>query len=757
MTDELDQLTSTLADRYTIERPIGRGGMATVYLAEELHPQRQVAIKVLDQSLGGSIIRERFLREVELVSQLTHPHIVPIFAAGEAEGILYYVMPYIAGASLRHRLSSQGSLSLDDAIRVTSEVADVLAYAHSLEIVHRDIKPENILFEAGHAVVTDFGIARVIHLAGVGHLTQEGVPIGTPAYMSPEQASGMSDVDGRADIYSLACVLLEMLAGRQPFWGRSPGSSAYAERQELTSYQLGIPGRVEDAVQKALAWDPDDRYQSATDFAEALADLHCGTPSCSPSQRATAAPEEVSPKSIAVLPFANMSADSENEYFSDGITDDIITHLSKIGDLRVTSRTSAMHYKNSDKSLRTIGGELGVANVLEGSVRRAGDRVRITSQLIDVSTDAHLWAETYDRDLTDIFEIQSDVAGQIANALEATLSPATEACIKRQPTQDLEAYNLYLKGLHHWHRFVPESGRKALECFEQAIHRDPDFALAHAGLANAYWMLALAPDDSPLSPTEAYKLAKGAAEDALRIDPTLSDAHATLGSVHSCYEWDWDAAEAAFTRANSHSTCCDAPRIKHGFFLAAMGRHDEAIGESQEALKLDPVSLSVGANLAAQYYWARQYDRAIGQALETLELDTSFLPARLHLGLAYLQLGDHDNAVHHLESVVQIAGRTPCMLAPLGTAYAAAERVDDANGVLGEIEALSPIMYVSPRVVAAIYAWLGQPEVALDWLDRAYDQHAPLMAFVNVDPVWDPLRAEPRFDAIVDKMNFPAT
>ena len=731
--------------------------MATVYLAEELHPPRQVAIKVLDESLGGSIIRERFLREVDLVSQLTHPHIVPIFAAGEAEGILYYVMPYIAGASLRYRLSSQGPLSLNDAVRVAGEVADVLAYAHSLEIVHRDIKPENILFEAGHAVVADFGIARVIHFAGGGHLTQEGLPIGTPAYMSPEQASGMSEVDGRADIYSLACVLLEMLVGKQPFWGRGQGSNPYAERQNLASHQMGIPGAVEEVVQKALAWDPDDRYQSATDFAEALTDAHPGTTSCSPSQHATATLEKVSPKSIAVLPFANMSADSENEYFSDGITDDIITHLSKIGDLKVTSRTSAMHYKNSDKSLRTIGGELGVANVLEGSVRRAGDRVRITSQLIDVSTDAHLWVETYDRDLTDIFEIQSDVAGQIANALEATLSPAAEASIKRQPTQDLEAYNLYLKGLHHWHRFVPESGRKALECFEQAIHRDPDFALAHAGLANAYWMLAIAPDDSPLSPTEAFKLAKGAAEDALRIDPTLGDAHATLGSVHFGYEWDWDAADAAFTRANSHSACCDAPRIKHGFFLAAMGRHDEAIKESQEALKLDPVSLSVGANLAAQYYWARQYDRAIGQALETLELDTSFLPARLHLGLAYLQSGEHENAVHHLESVAQIAGRTPCMLAPLGTAYAAAGRVDDANGVLGEIDALSSIMYVSPRVVAAIHAWLGQPEVALDWLDRAYVQRAPLMAFVNVDPVWDPLRAEPRFEAIVDRMNFPAT
>ena len=366
---------------------------------------------------------------MDILSQLAHPHIVPIFAAGDTEGNLYYVMPYIAGASLRARLDRHGTLSLNDAVRVTREVADALAYAHGNGIVHRDIKPENILFEVGHAVVTDFGIARAIHSAADPQLTQEGRPIGTPAYMNPEQASGTEEVDARCDIYSLACVLHEMLTGRRPLWARSPDQDITAEDNEPTGDPTGIPLAVEEVLRKALAWDPDDRYESASDFAAAVVDAHADSVSGA-CECAVSASKEVSQRSIAVLPFANMSAETENEYFSDGITDDIITRLSKIADLTVTSRTSTMHYKNADKSLPTIGAELGVLNVLEGSVRRVGDRVRITAQLIDVETDAHLWGQTYDRDVSDIFEVQSNVAAQVASALQATMSHTGEAKTK---------------------------------------------------------------------------------------------------------------------------------------------------------------------------------------------------------------------------------------------------------------------------------------------------------------------------------------
>jgi serine/threonine-protein kinase len=752
----LQQLKDALVDRYAIERPVGRGGMATVYLAQELHPPRQVAIKVMHPALSSRIGRERFLREVEIACQLTHPHIVPIFAAGKVDDLLYYVMPFIAGESLRIRLNHRASLPLDEVVRVARHVAEALAYAHSLNIVHRDIKPANILFEHEHAVVTDFGIARAISAAGKEHLTETGLSLGTPAYMSPEQALGSRALDGRSDIYSLACVVHEMLCGEPP--------SAALDFVEATDpshsvpFHLGnanaIPEAVLPVLGKALAWHPKDRYQSATEFAGALAEGETEHTSVVAYGCPPAPVQEVSKQSIAVLPLTNMSADPENEYFSDGITDDIITQLSKIDGLKVISRTSAMRYKDSSKNLREIGGELGVATVLEGSVRRAGNRVRITSQLIDVQTDGHLWADTYDRDLTDIFQIQSEVAGQIASALQTTLSPVARERIDRKPTEDMEAYSLYLRGVYYWNKFSPESGRKALECFEQAIERDPEFALAYAGLANAHWTLGIMPDDSPLPPGDAFLSAKDAAQRALQIEPALSDAHATLGSVHFWYEWDWAAAEAAFVRATECGTCCEEPHIKYGFYLAAMGRHGEAIKRARDAIQLDPVSPGIHANLAWQYYWASEFDHAAEQALSTLELDAVFVPARLCLGLAHLQSGRVQDAIDHLESAICATGRMPNCVAALGCAYAAAGRSDDATAVLEEMHALSDIMYVSPRSIAVVHAWLGDIVRGLDWFEKAHVERAVWMSFINVDPIWAPLRSESRFKAVAQEMGF---
>jgi serine/threonine-protein kinase len=758
--DELLELVKdALVDRYAIERPIGRGGMATVYLAQELHPPRQVAIKVMDPALSSRMGRERFLREVEIACQLTHPHIVPIFAAGKVDELLYYVMPFIAGESLRVRLNHHAPLPLDEAVRIARHVAEALAYAHSLNVIHRDIKPANILFEHEHAVVTDFGIARAISAAGKEHLTETGLSVGTPAYMSPEQAVGSRGVDSRSDIYSLACVVHEMLSGGPPSAAINYIDATEAPHPASLSGSDGdaIPRAVLPVLGKALAWSPEDRYRSATEFAAALAETATEHAVAVASRCTSAAGQGVSEKSIAVLPLTNMSADPANDYFSDGITDDIITQLSKIEGLKVISRTSAMRYRKSSKSLREIGEELGVATVLEGSVRHAGDRVRITSQLIDVQTDGHLWAETYDRDLTDIFQIQSDVAGQIASALQTTLSPVTMERIGRKPTEDIEAYGLYLRGRYYWNKCTPESARKALGCFEQAIERDSEFALAYAGLANAYWTLGIMPDDSPLPPTDAFLSAKEAAQRALQIEPALSDALATLGSVHFWYEWDWRAAEAAFARATECSTCCEEPHIKYGFYLAAMKRHREAIDRVRNALKLDPVSPSVNGTLAWQYYWASEFDRAAEQALSTLELDAASVPARLCLGLVHLHLGRVQHAIDHLEGAICLTGRMPNCVSVLGCAYAAAGRTDDARAALGEMQALSDIMYVSPRSIAVVHAWLGEVDGALDWLERAYSERAAWMSFLNVDPMWTPLRAEPRFQTVVREMGFPRT
>jgi serine/threonine-protein kinase len=757
MAEPLEELKAALADRYTIERPIGRGGMATVFLAKEHHPARQVAVKVLDPALSGQIGRERFLREIEIVSQLTHPLIVPVFSAGEAAGLLYYVMPYISGQSLRSRLKGGNRLPLDDALHVTYDVADALDYAHGLGIVHRDIKPENILLEAGHSVVTDFGIARALSDAvGSGEqLTLADRPVGTPGYMSPEQVSAARDVDGRSDVYSLAGVLYEMISGTRPFIGFDPGAAVAAQSGDAGGTDAGIPESIEPVLRKALAWSPEDRYQSAKLFVNALSGEGT-TPTLHTAPRHTPTPPEEAPrKSIAVLPFTNMSTDPENEYFSDGITDDIINQLSKVGDLKVTSRTSVMRYKHAEKDLRQIGGELGVATVLEGSVRRAGQRVRVVSQLIDVQTDAHVWAETYDRDLTDIFEIQSDVAQQIAGALEATLSPRVQESICRKPTANLEAYNLYLQGVYHWNQFKPESAERALQFFKDALERDPDFARGHAGMANAYLILALGAARGALSPAESFPRARAAAERALAIDETLSDAHATLGSVLFWYEWDWVGAEAAFKRAQTVGCGCDFElSLKYAFYLAAMGRHKEGIVLARKARALDPGSLIVNAHLGDQLSWARKPEPARAQFKKTLELNPDFPPALLSLGWSYLHTGEVDDAIEQFERVRHHAGQMPLWKSALGIAYAAAGRMNDASAILEELfkDKSSGGVYVSSHDIALVYAWQGEKEQALDWLERSYEEHDGWMPFINVDPLWDSLRSESRFKKIVEEM-----
>ncbi|UCD25518.1 MAG: protein kinase, partial [Gemmatimonadota bacterium] len=637
---------------------------------------------------------------------------------------------------------------IDNAMHIALDVADALEFAHDVGVVHRDIKPENIMLSGGHALVTDFGIARALSAAYSSgpSLTIAGLPIGTPGYMSPEQASA-GEVDARTDIYSLACVLSEMICGERPVLGQ--------EHRILTSRNQGaIPAGVVAVLQKALAWDPADRYESTSDFAEALAAAHTGHGPHTAHRFTPTPPQEIPRKSIAVLPFANMSADPENEYFSDGITDDIISQLSKITDLKVTSRTSVMQYKGTTKNLRDIGFELGVAHVLEGSVRRVGDRVRIVSQLIDTMSDAHLWSESYDRDLTDIFEIQSDVAGQIAGQLQTTLSPTVEASIKRRPTENLDAYNLYLRGVYQWNQFTTDSNAKALKSFEDAIALDPKFGLAYAGLGNSYFSIALGAGQGDMSPKEAFPYAREMAERALQIDETIADAYATLASVHFWFDWDWDAAEACFEKAVRIGCGCVEPSLKHGFFLAGMGRREEGIATAKKARDLDPISLIVNTHLGQHYYWARQHEKAKEQFVRTLEINSSFPPARYGLAWNYLMQGKAEKAVHHIEETIRLGGEFRDAAAGLAYAQARAGSRRQAETILQELLDIkaSKDQYISSRAIAAVYTGLGSTELALDWLERAYNERAAWMSFLKVEPIWDPLRDEPRFQAVVSKI-----
>ena len=745
MTDTLERVNAALAERYRLEREIGRGGMAIVYLAEDRKHQRHVALKILRPEIAVALGGDRFLREIAIAGRLTHPHILPLHDSGEAAGLLYYVMPYVPGESLRDRLDREKQLPFDDALQITREIADALGYAHSLGVVHRDIKPENVLFEAGHAVISDFGIARAIREAGGERLTETGLAVGTPGYMSPEQATG-EQVDGRSDVYSLGCVLYEMLAGEPPYTGPTPHAVMAKQLADpvpaVRRLRDTVPAVVDQALSKALAKVPADRFATAGAFAEAL--IKRAAVGCSP-------------RSVAVLPFVNMSADPENEYFADGITEDVITQLSRIRALKVISRTSVMPFKKREQSLKEIATKLGVAALLEGSVRRAGDRVRIAAQLIDGETDEHLWAETYDRDLTDIFAIQADVAAHIAAALQAELTPAERTRLRKEPTSDIEAYHLFLRGRHCLLRYTLEGIGQGLEYFEQAIAKDPDYALAHAGLALTHVIIAMGYGAGTVRPQQAYARAKEAAVSALALDADLGDAHAVLAFVKFVFEFDWTGAEREFKRAlelNPGSDAMGVPlKAGYGVMLSALERYDEAIAVFTRAKELDPLTAHNSSDLASTLLRAGRYDEAAQEAERLIRLQPDFPLGHSTLGWAHLKQGRFDEGLAELSQAIALNPGNTMLLAQLGQAYGMVGKVGEARRVLQQLEDLSKERYVSPYHIAYVYTGLDEQDKAIDWLERAYEEHTGGVYGIKGSFLFTSLRSHPRFTALLRKMN----
>jgi len=523
------------SDRYRITREIGRGGMAIVYLADDLRHRRPVAIKFIQPEIAQAVGAARFLREIEIAAQLTHPHIVPLYDSGEIDGRLFYVMPFLEGESVRARIDRERQLPVPDALGIARQTASALEFAHARGVVHRDIKPENILLYEGEAMVADFGIALAVSAAASARITGTGLVVGTPQYMSPEQALD-EGTDARSDQYSLACVLFEMLAGEPPYSGASPYSILSKRLMDpvpsVRRLRSTVPIVVDRALTRALAKAPADRFATVGAFAAELA-----LASMTPATGSAAIGERPRGASVAVLPFRNLSADPENEYFADGITEDVIAHLSKIRALTVISRGSVMQFKQRTGSMRDIGAILGATTLLDGSVRRAGNRVRIVAQLVDGDSDRHLWAETYDRQLDDIFSIQTDVALHIASALEAELSPDERDRVERKPTEDLEAYQLFLQG-RQWHiKYTPEALQRAIAYFERALERDPSFALPAAELASCWLEIV---ESGIMEPEDAYARAEDAVTRALRADPDSSQAHATWGYLRMVRDFAWD-------------------------------------------------------------------------------------------------------------------------------------------------------------------------------------------------------------------------
>ncbi len=730
-----ERLNAALVGRYAIERELGSGGMATVFLAADLKHRRQVAIKVLRPELAAALGPDRFLREVEIAAKLNHPHILALYDSGEADGLLFYVMPYIKGESLRAKLKRERQLSIEDAIGITRDVASALGHAHAQNVIHRDVKPENILLYEGEAMVADFGIALAVSAAADERFTQTGLAVGTPAYMSPEQSAGERVLDARSDVYSLACVLDEMLAGEPPYTGAT-AQALIAKRMVdpvpgVRRLRAAVPVGVEQALTKALAKAPADRFASALAFAKALT-----------------APARPRQPSVAVLPFLNLTADPENEYFADGITEDVIAHLSKIRALKVISRNSVMPFKQRERSLKEIGATLEVATLLEGSVRRAGDRVRIVAQLIDAETGQHLWGETYDRQLTDVFAIQTDVALHIAAALKAELSVDEQTRIRREPTSDLQAYQLYLQGRHWLVRYTPEGMQRAIDHFQQAIARDAGYALAYASLAMAYAEMG---ETGAMAPDVAHRRAREAVAHALRLDPGLGEAHCTEAFLKTLWDFDWGEAEREFKRALELSPSSADAHDLYGRMCSALGRYDEALALQQRAQELDP--LAHRTDVATTLIRAGRYAEAARGAAHALESDPVDARARATLGWAYVKQGKADEGLAELKRAVSVAPGNTQWLAQLGQAYALAGRTDQAREVLQQLEDRARHAYVSPYHLAFVLTGLGDHERALDLLERAFAEHAGAVYGIKGSFLFTSLHSHPRYQALLEKMN----
>jgi len=781
-----DRLKAALAARYQIEREIGSGGMATVYLAQDLKYRRQVAVKVLDPDLTQGLAGKRFLRETGIVAELTHPHILPTFDVDEADGFFYFVMPYVEGGSLRSRLEKEKQLPVEEAVRITREIADALAYAHGIGLVHRDVKPGNIMLEAGHAVLADFGIAQVVGQTGEDRLTRTGTSLGTPAYMSPEQATGEGFLDGRSDQYALGCVLFEMLAGHPPFTGVQTDAVIRQHLTEkppsVTRSRPSVTKAVAKVINRALAKSPADRFRTTGEMAAALAlttapekaerkterkflPIILGVVLLAvigllgtmvlwsgeePSNGAIATGEDQRP-SIAVLPFDNFSPDPEDAYFADGMQEQITSTLAKIGSLIIRGRTSVMSYRDHPRPLPEVASELGVTFILEGSTRVAGDRVRMTAQLIDAEKDEHVWSQEYDRafSLESLLDVQSEIAQQVASELRAVLTPDERSRIQAKPTDDLEAYRAYLSGRYLWGQRTPEGLRRAITLFEEAIGRDSAFALAYSGLADAYVVLPWY--STTASPQSMFLRGEEAALNAIRLDPTSSEAHASLGYLRALARHDLTGAEEELMRAIALDPTYPTARHWLADVLSFQGRLDEAIGAEETAHELDPLAMTSRRNLGNLHMFNGEYEEALRFYESALDLGPNNAATWERMALVNTLVGRFDAASDALARWGQLTDVDPRITDEVASALLGFRQSRVPGGIPTSFDTI-PAM--SPFEQAGFLALAGETDRALDRLEIGVTEGWPAALEIRVHPVFDPLRDHPRFQALLQKMNF---
>jgi len=787
---------------YRILEKLGAGGMGEVYLAEDTRLQRQLALKILPAEFTRNSDRlARFEQEARAASALNHPNIITVYEIGEEAGVHFIAFEFVAGQTLRHSFRSDG-MSLSSALEIAIQIASALQAAHEAGITHRDIKPENVMIRPdGYVKVLDFGLAKLTERSSenvdseaetrIKAHTTPGMVMGTVMYMSPEQARG-AGVDARSDIFSVAVLLYEMITGRLPFAGATMSDVIAAillsEPVPPSRCVAGIPSEMDWSLSKALRKDREERYQTIKSFLSDLKHIKTRlefetelarlsraetrgsgglledamTLNFTPLRLAQDSPfgqrtfssrgsgELSEIDSLAILPLANACSDPGMEYLSEGITESIINSLSQLPKLRVVPRSMVFRYKGQEVEPQQAGRELNVRAVLTGRVLQLGDSLIVKTELIDVMQQSQLWGEQYRRRLTDIFDLQEEIAEEISRKLRLRLTGEERERLVKRYTDNTAAYHLYLKGRYYVGKRTPEWIRKGVEHYQQAIDLDPNYALAYAGMADAYAFFASSTGGQP--PHETYPKAKAAAVKALELDDTLGEAHCSLGFFRLLYDWDFAAAEREYKRAIELSPNYANAHDGYGFYLKATGQHEAAIRECLRAQELDPLSLFTMLSLSWAYYFARRFDDALVQVRKVLEMDPNFGFAHWHLGMIHLQKGKHEESIIELRKAVNLTGGIPSFLSHLGHAYGKAGKHREARQMLAQLESLSKRQYVSSYFIAMIHLGLGDLAQAFDCLEKAYEERAGSLAFVRVEPILDGVRADARLVNLAKRM-----
>ncbi len=737
-------MIGTTLGHYRIVEKIGEGGMGVVYRAHDELLDRDVAIKVLPEAVARDRDRlSRFEREARAVAQLDHPNILAIHDFGSEDGTVYAVMELLDGESLRQVIAKDG-LTTGKAVEYARAIADGLAAAHEKGIIHRDLKPENVfLTRDGRIKILDFGLARIVvpvdneaetvTISPKG--TAVGTVLGTVGYMSPEQAGGLP-ADARSDVFSFGTVLYEMLTGRRPFVGNTAAAALAALLRDDPPLPAGLDPRLARLVERCLRKNAAERFQSAADLRSAIDDC-------------VAASGDRESASIAVLPFHNMSGAAEDEYLCEGLTEEIINVLTRIPNLRVIARTSAFAVGRMGLDVREIGARLDVGTILEGSVRRSGQRVRITAQLVTSSDGGHLWSERFDRELTDVFALEDEIAAAIAERLRVGLKPGDGE--PKRPVIDIEAYNVFLEGRYHLARGTPQALTQAVVCFERAIASDPGFALAFDSLAEVYWYLGFF---GGLLPRDAFSQGTWYALRALELDDTLAETHALLGMLRKELDYNWAEVDHELRRASELNRESPIVRLRYAISgLLPHGRIDEGVVEIEAVLQSDPLSIVVRWWLAIMLYLARRPDRMIDEGHRMIALDPNHFLGHWVVGAACSESDEMDDAVSAFKRAHELSGGTPFTLGFLAYGLGRAGRTDDAASLLAQAEAMAKDGYVSPFAIAISHVGLGNRDAAFEWWNRAIDVRDPLIVPIKNLPIFDPVRNDPRYPPMLRRMN----